>query len=221
MSKPNDLCESGTIEGTPGPPFGHPLGRAFGQALGPINKLLMRALEILAVIAAAALVLDVVFGVVTRALPGGQAKWTEELARFLLIWVSMLGGALAFRRREHLGIDFLVTSMHSDVSRGLQTLKHGIVCVAAAAVFLYGGIRIVSDALIAQQTTPALGWKMGYVYAAVPLAGAFILLFSLEEMFSPSPSSTSTIQDSAVSANATSGSPAPNSSVSNSSHEET
>ncbi|MDA8563362.1 TRAP transporter small permease [Mariniblastus sp.] len=222
MSEANDLREPGTNESTPGPRF----GQAFGQALGPINTLLMRTLEILAIIAAAALVLDVVWGVVTRAMPGGQAKWTEELARFLLIWVSMLGGALAFRRREHLGIDFLVTSMHSDVGRSLHVLKHGIVCVAAAAVFLYGGVRIVSDALIAQQTTPALGWKMGYVYAAVPLAGAFILLFSLEEMFSPSPSSasvnanrqtetTDTAIDNPFAANATSGS-----SASDSPHEE-
>ena len=177
MSNPGDLSQPESPQ--------NGFAQSLGQTLKPINALLIRALEILAVIAAAALVLDVVWGVVTRAMPGGQAKWTEELARFLLIWVSMLGGALAFRRREHLGIDFLVTSMHSDVNQGLQVLKQGIVCVTAAAVFLYGGFRIVSDALIAQQTTPALGWKMGYVYAAVPLAGVFILLFSLEEMLSP------------------------------------
>ena len=155
------------------------------KTLSTINAVLVRILEALAILAAAALVLDVVWGVVTRAMPGGQAKWTEELARFLLIWVSMLGGALAFRRREHLGIDFLVTSMHTDVGDGLRLLKQGIVCFAAIAVFLYGGIRIVSDAFIAQQTTPALGWKMGYVYAAVPLAGIFILFFALEEMLCP------------------------------------
>ena len=177
MSDPADLSQPEPLQNG----FAHWLG----QTLKPINALLIRALEILAIVVATALVLDVVWGVVTRAMPGGQAKWTEELARFLLIWVSMLGGALAFRRREHLGIDFLVMSMHSDVNHGLQVLKHGIVCVTAAAVFLYGGFRIVSDALIAQQTTPALGWKMGCVYAAVPLAGVFILLFSLEEMLSP------------------------------------
>ena len=185
MSDPKDLSKSEPAEKTLGHTSENAFGHGFARRLAPINAVLMRALEVLAIVAAAALVLDVVWGVVTRAMPGGQAKWTEELARFLLIWVSMLGGALAFRRREHLGIDFLVSSMHSDVSRGLQVFKYGIVCVTAAAVFLYGGIRIVSDALIAQQTTPALGWKMGYVYAAVPLAGAFILLFSLEEMFSP------------------------------------
>ena len=170
-------------------------GHAFARALRPVNTILIRVLEFLAIVAAAALVLDVVWGVVTRAMPGGQAKWTEELARFLLIWVSMLGGALAFRRREHLGIDFLVTSMHSDVGSGLRAFKQGIVCLTAAAVFLYGGVQIVADALISQQTTPALGWKMGYVYAAVPLAGIFILLFSLEEMFSPQTTTTDRQQE--------------------------
>lgn len=150
-----------------------------------INAVLIRVLEVLAILAMGILVLDVVWGVVTRYVLGEQAKWTEELARFLLIWVSMLGGALAFRRREHLGIDFLVGSMHADVGRGMRLLKQGIVCFAASAVFLYGGFRIVFDALAAEQTTPALGWKMGYVYSAVPLAGIFILLFALEEMFFP------------------------------------
>lgn len=159
--------------------------RVFAVALTRINGILIHVLELLATIAIGILVIDVVWGVGTRYLLGEQAKWTEELARFLLIWVSMLGGALAFRRREHLGIDFLVGSMHPDVSDRLRLLKHGVVCFAAISVFLYGGFRIVFDALIAEQTTPALGWKMGYVYSAVPLAGVFILLFALEEMLYP------------------------------------
>ena len=153
--------------------------------LGRINTILSRVLEVLAILAMGILVLDVTWGVVTRYLLGEQAKWTEELARFLLIWVSMLGGALAYRQREHLGIDFFVDSLHPDTGHGMRLLKQSVVCFAAAAVFLYGGIRIVSDAMATGQTTPALGWKMGYVYAAVPLAGAFILLFALEEMFTP------------------------------------
>lgn len=150
--------------------------------LGSVNTILVRVLEWLAVLTVALLVVDVVWGVVTRYVLGEQAKWTEELARFLLIWVSMLGGALAFRRREHLGIDFVVATLHSDVRSRMQIVKQAIVCFAAAAVFLYGGTRIVFDALTVEQTTPALGWKMGYVYCAVPLAGVFILLFALEEL---------------------------------------
>ena len=158
-------------------------------ALGHTNAILVRILEVLAILAMGTLVLDVVWGVVTRYLIGEQAKWTEELARFLLIWVSMLGGALAFRRREHLGIDFLIGTMDTDARTSMHKFKQAIVCFGAIAVFLYGGCRIVWDALVAQQTTPALGLKMGYVYSAVPLAGIFILLFAIEDMFFFDPTS--------------------------------
>ena len=160
--------------------------------LARCNAVLVRVLEVLAILAMGALVLDVVWGVVTRYMLGEQAKWTEELARFLLIWVSMLGGALAFRRRDHLGVDFLVGLMHESVGPGMHRLKHSLVCFATIAVFLYGGVRLVVTALATGQTTPALGLKMGYVYAVVPLAGVFILFFAIEELFQPAPSTPET-----------------------------
>ena len=156
----------------------------FKRMLTRTNAVLAQVLGALAILAMGFLVLDVVWGVATRYIWGEQATWTEELARFLLIWVSMLGGALAFRQRDHLGIDFLVGLMESDVNRGMQYFKHGIVCLTTILVFLYGGLQVVFGTLATEQTTPALGWKMGYVYAAVPIAGVFILLFAMEEMFS-------------------------------------
>jgi len=49
-------------------------------------------------------------------------------------------------------------------------------------VFLYGGIRVVFDALAMEQMTPALGWKMGYVYLALPLAGIFMVIYTIENL---------------------------------------
>lgn len=164
-----------------------PLPPVSPGAFGHFNACLVRVLEWLAILAMGALVLDVLWGVATRYLVGEQAKWTEELARFLLIWVSMLGGALAFRRRDHLGIDIFVSRLHPETRYSMRLIKQGLVCFAATAVFLYGGTRIVIDAFATEQTTPALGWKMGYVYLALPLAGVFILSFALDEMLAPAP----------------------------------
>jgi TRAP-type C4-dicarboxylate transport system permease small subunit len=41
---------------------------------------------------------------------------------------------------------------------------------------------VVSDALALEQTTPALGWKMGYVYLALPISGFFVLLYTVENL---------------------------------------
>jgi len=112
-------------------------------------------------------------------LPAGQANWTEELARFLLIWVTLLGGAAAFGVKGHLGVDYFVEKLHPDTRRWMAVFAHFVVLFFALSIFVFGGVRVVIDALILEQTTPALGWKMGHVYLALPISGVFMVLFTL------------------------------------------
>ena len=69
------------------------MNSAVGSWIARVRDTLVRLLKCLLIAAVAALVADVVWGVFTRYVIGEQAKWSEELARFLLIWVSLLGGA--------------------------------------------------------------------------------------------------------------------------------
>ena len=140
------------------------------------------ALNAALIVAVALLVLDVVWGVFTRYVMAEQAKWTEELARFLLVWVSMLGGAVAFGTKGHLGVDFFAGKFHPDARKLMAVTAHLIVLFFAVSIFLVGGGRVVADALAMQQMTPALGWKMGHVYLALPIAGVFMVLFTLENL---------------------------------------
>ncbi len=147
-----------------------------------LKKRMTAALELALIVAVALLVIDVVWGVFTRYIMSEQAKWTEELARFLLVWVSLLGGAVAFGTKGHLGVDFFVGRFHPDAQKMMAVFAHLIVLFFAAAVFLYGGGRVVADALAMEQMTPALGWKMGYVYLALPVAGIFMVLYTIENL---------------------------------------
>ena len=130
----------------------------------------------------ALLVVDVVWGVFTRYALGEQTKWTEELARFLLVWVSLLGGALAFRTKAHLGVDYFVNKLHPDARRWTAVVAHLVVLFFAGAVLLLGGASVVREALVLEQTTPALGWKMGYVYLALPISGFFVVLYTIDNL---------------------------------------
>ncbi len=158
-----------------------------------------RVLEIALILAVAALVGSVVWGVMTRTsgdfvveysggsttgiwawLPTGQAQWTEELAKFLLIWVSLLGGAVAFGRQSHLGVDYFVGKLDKSAGQWSRMVVHLVVLFFAIAVLVVGGMRVVSNTLAMEQTTPVLGWKMGHVYLALPIAGVFVILYTLE-----------------------------------------
>lgn len=144
------------------------------------RKALCRLLEIALILAVLVLVLDVLWGVFTRYAMGEQAKWSEELARFLLIWISLLGGAVAFGEKAHLGVDYFVGLMDPRVQKFLAVFAQMVILFFAATIFIYGGYRVVIDNL--GQTTAALQWKMGHIYLALPIAGVFIVFFTIEQM---------------------------------------
>ena len=165
-----------------------------------LKKGMIAALNGVLIVAVFMLVASVVWGVLTRSigslvvkmagdsawepwswLPTGQATWTEEIARFLLIWVSLLGGAVAFGTKGHLGVDFFVGKFDPDARKLMMVVSHLIVLFFAAAVFLYGGWRVVGGAM--EQKTSALTFlKMGHVYMALPIAGVFMVLFTIENL---------------------------------------
>ena len=91
------------------------------------KKRLTSALDVVLIIAVALLVIDVVWGVFTRYVMGEQAKWSEELARFLLVWVSLLGGAVAFGTKGHLGVDFFVSKFDPQARKIMAVFVHLVV----------------------------------------------------------------------------------------------
>lgn len=134
------------------------------------------------IVAVLLLVLDVCWGVFSRFVIGEQTKWTEELARFLLVWVALLGGAVAFGTKGHLGVDYFVGKFHPETQKLMSVVVHLVVLFFAGSIFVYGGSRIVYDALAMEQMTPALGWKMGHVYLALPIAGIFMVIYTIENL---------------------------------------
>ena len=128
----------------------------------------------------ALLVLDVLWGVFSRYVLGTQSRWTDELATALMIWVALLGAALAFGEKSHLGVDYFVKKLSPQAQTLADIVVHLLVIAFVVAVMLHGGYILVSKTLSAGQVLPALGWKKGYVYLAVPISGLFILIYAIE-----------------------------------------
>ncbi|HEY0968560.1 MAG TPA: TRAP transporter small permease [Opitutaceae bacterium] len=146
----------------------------------------VRALEWFTVTLFAALVLDVIWGVVSRYVPGiVPSDWTEELAIYLLVWVSLFGGALTYREYGHLGVDYFVGKLDLSAQRWAAIVVEISVLIFAGFALVYGGSRLVAETLSANQLTPVLQWKIGYLYSAVPISGVFICAFALEHIINP------------------------------------
>jgi len=124
------------------------------------------------------LVLAVSWQVISRYALSAPSVWTEELARFLLIWIGVLGASYAYRARVHLAIDLLPRKLGGRRGAGLEAVNASLVGVFAAAVMMFGGGRLVMITWQLNQISPALGLPMAVVYSVVPLSGALLLLFA-------------------------------------------
>jgi TRAP-type C4-dicarboxylate transport system permease small subunit len=151
-------------------------------AMRRTRAVLVKALELVLVFGFALLFLDVVWGVVSRYVLGHQSRWTEELAIYLLIWISLLGAAVTYEKKGHLGVDYFVGKMDRAAQRLAAVMVELFVAAFAGFALVYGGIELVGKTLASGQVSPALDWPMGYVYLAAPISGVFFLVFCIENL---------------------------------------
>jgi len=145
-----------------------------------IKKLLDSLLEAGLGLAMLAMTLAVIWQVFTRFVIKSPSSWTEELAIFLLIWIGLLGSAVALRRKAHLGIDVLVNRLPRTWRHIVTVFVYACVGLFSVSVFTFGGSKMVAVVLMNNQVSPALGIHMGYVYLALPISGLFITMYSVE-----------------------------------------
>ena len=109
---------------------------------------------------------------------GDPLVWSDELARYLFVWASLLGWIIAARRRSHLSIDMVAIRLSPRGQAALR-LVGALAGVAFAAVLVFYGWRITQRNLDVDTTT--LFFPMGVVYAIVPLAALAVGLYALAD----------------------------------------
>ncbi|MGB8227048.1 MAG: TRAP transporter small permease [Sedimentisphaerales bacterium] len=161
--------------------------------LKTIKNILDRSLEVLIIVAVAVLVIDVCWQVFTRFVLKNPSTGTEELAVFMIIWVALLGSAVALNRGAHLGIDYLVGKFPVKIRLCTEIFVFLCIVLFSLCVMIIGGMDIVISTLKLGQISPALKVKVGYVYLALPISGFFLVLYSViglvervVELFKPS-----------------------------------
>jgi len=126
-----------------------------------------------------AMVLAVTWQVVSRYLLASPSSWTEEVARYLLIWIGMLGAAYAFRTRMHIGLDLLPRALSGEASRRLHWFTLAVIVVFAVTVLVAGGGSLVLLTWQLRQTSAALELPIALVYSVIPLTGLVIVCYAL------------------------------------------
>lgn len=128
-------------------------------------------------------VINVWWQVITRWLLPSPSSFTEELARYLLIWIGTLGAAYGVGQKLHLAIDLLPEAVKGKKRHVLEIVIQAVIVVFAAAVMVVGGGRLVMMTAQFGQTSAAMGIPLAFVYSIVPISGLIIVFYAGVEIY--------------------------------------
>ena len=143
-----------------------------------IDKLLGTTL----VIIMSLMVINVLWQVFTRFIMNNPSSFTDELARYLMIWLGVLGAAFISGRSMHVAIDLLPTKLNKEGQHKLKIIANTIIILFCIFALIIGGMRLVYITYILDQHSPALQIPLALVYLVIPMSGILIIYYKISDI---------------------------------------
>ncbi|WP_377349018.1 TRAP transporter large permease [Pontibacillus salicampi] len=106
---------------------------------------------------------------------GNITTWTEEVSRYMFIYISYLGASLAIKKRESIEVNILVQRLPYHLQQSLS-FATSIFMGIFSVVLIYKGFQMILMQIEMNQTSPALGMSMAIPYSAVPIGFSVLLM---------------------------------------------
>lgn len=149
--------------------------------LGFIDTALNRMLQLFLLL----ITIAVSWQVFSRYVLDDPSSFTEELARFLLIWLTLLGCAFAYRKNSHLGLDMVYATANKTQQKVMYMIIHTSVAVFAVCVMIIGGFSLMTMTKQLGQSSPVMGIDISWVYFVIPLSGVLITVYAIHALLVP------------------------------------
>jgi TRAP-type transport system small permease protein len=151
----------------------------FLELLDAFAKLLVAIVRWFCIVVASALFIIVVVAVIARYGFGQAVSWTEEVPRYLLIWISFLAAAVGVLQRDHVGFDVLFNALPRPMRRALGVTLSALILLFGWIVFRYG-ITFVQD--FGSDLMETIPYTNYWYYPAMPICGFLIMVFAFRLM---------------------------------------
>jgi C4-dicarboxylate transporter DctQ subunit len=104
-------------------------------------------------------------------------SWSEEIAKFIFIWITFLGAALCFRDRMHLGVDFLIEKIPGKYRILLIIFNTLLITLFNGFIIVIGFSWVIN---VSGTLSPALSLPLNIVfYAALPTSAVISFVYGL------------------------------------------
>lgn len=147
-----------------------------------LTILVNQLLSVFSVFLYVVLICCVVWQVLSRYVLGTPSVATDELARFLFMWVGLIGAAYATGLKRHLAIDLLLLKVGGKKKKVLEIVILTTMLFFATFILVYGGAGLAWDTHLSGQISPSLGIDMGLVYLCIPISGLLMMFYILMDL---------------------------------------
>jgi len=139
-------------------------------------RLLSRLVESLVILLAGIIVAIVTAEVTLRYLFSHSMIFTEELSRYLMVWIVFLGSALAIRDGSHIHIQILVKRLGPRMQQNVKLTSYALI-IAFLVFITVEGLKILPRQL--QQMCITIDISLFYFYLAIPVGSILMIIFLL------------------------------------------
>ncbi|NMD17112.1 MAG: TRAP transporter small permease [Synergistaceae bacterium] len=144
------------------------------------DRFLMKAVEILTTVLMFVLVGLVFFQVLNRFILHIPAAWTEEMARYNFVWLSLFGSVIALKSGRHLSVDLVVQGIKSQKAQDWVKVMVALLVLVFSLILTWSGYPFTASNWTTHCEFGA--FPLALIYAAVPVTGFLLLLVSLEQL---------------------------------------
>jgi TRAP-type C4-dicarboxylate transport system permease small subunit len=125
------------------------------------------------------MVLNVSWQVLSRYVVQNPSSFTDELSRYMLIWLGMLGAAYVAGQNQHLAIDILPNKLSGKPKMKLLILINAFVLLFALFAMVLGGSNLVYITYILEQKSATLQLPLAYIYTIIPISGLLVIYYQI------------------------------------------
>lgn len=145
-----------------------------------MEKKFYRALRTVCFLLMLAMVAVTFTQVLARYVFSNSLSWSDEVGRYIFVWMTFLGAAMAVRNKQHVALDAIVNVL-PPVLRKASLIVSYVSMMIFTSVLIYGGFKFVARG--SRQISSALEIPMHYVYIVLPVGGVLILAYLFKNFY--------------------------------------
>jgi TRAP-type C4-dicarboxylate transport system permease small subunit len=145
-----------------------------------LKGILANAVEWVCMALMVVLSVDLLLGVFSRYVLVRTFTWYDEIARGCFVWLTFLGAAVGVKRQAHFRLHLIVDRLPPRLAQTTAAFTL-LVVIAFAGVLIQQGLVFLE--LGRFQQTPVMGLPKTWIYSAIPIGGALMILYSLAPLW--------------------------------------